>query len=223
MIQIYDGNGKGKTTAAIGLAVRAAGHQIPVLFIQFLKDAHSGEISVLQHIPGVYVLHAEHFFGFSFRMTEEEREISREEYRGLLTSAALFLSEHTEKIPEGSKNSAELCLLKNQAANKDPHDMKHQGDGKNLNDRNMNDSNSAYPDCLIVLDEVLHAVNAGLLEESELLHFLDEAKCSLGAEIVLTGTDPGEEISKRADYISEIRKVRHPFDRGILARKGIEE
>ncbi|MGN8816786.1 cob(I)yrinic acid a,c-diamide adenosyltransferase [Oribacterium sp. HCP28S3_H8] len=218
MIQIYDGNGKGKTTAAIGLAVRAAGHRIPVLFIQFLKDAHSGEISVLRHIPGVHVLHAEHFFGFSFRMTEEEKEISREEYRGLLTSAALFLSEHTEKIPESSKNPAELCLLKNQAANKDPYDMKHQGDGKNLNDRD-----SASPDCLIVLDEVLHAVNAGLLEESELLHFLDEAKCSLGAEIVLTGTDPGEEISKRADYISEIRKVRHPFDRGILARKGIEE
>jgi cob(I)alamin adenosyltransferase len=218
MIQVYDGNGKGKTTAAVGLAVRAAGHQIPVLFIQFLKDAHSGEISVLRHIPDVYVLHAEHFFGFSFRMTEEEKEISREEYRGLLTSAALFLSEHTEKIPEGSKNPHDLYLLNNQAANKDPYDMKHQGDGKNLKDRD-----SATPACLIVLDEVLHAVNAGLLEESELLHFLDEAKCSLGAEIVLTGTDPGEEISKRADYISEIRKVRHPFDRGILARKGIEE
>lgn len=202
MIQIYDGNGKGKTTAAVGLAVRAAGHQIPVLFIQFLKDTHSGEISVLRHIPGVHVLHAEHFFGFSFRMTEEEKEISREEYRGLLTSAALFLSEHTEKIPEGSKT---------------PHDAKHQSS------RNQNDRGSASPDCVIVLDEVLHAINAGLLAESELLYFLDEAKHSSGAEIVLTGTNPGEEISKRADYISEIRKIRHPFDRGILARKGIEE
>ena len=77
MIEIYHGDGKGKTTAAIGAAVRAAGHSVPVVFCQFLKDGLSGEISTLEKIPGVFVLLPEHCYGFTFRMTEEELRATR--------------------------------------------------------------------------------------------------------------------------------------------------
>ena len=60
MIEFYHCDGNGKTTAAIGAAVRAAGHSVPVVFCQFLKDGLSGEISTLEKIPGVFVLLPEH-------------------------------------------------------------------------------------------------------------------------------------------------------------------
>ena len=63
MIQIYHGDGKGKTTAAVGLAVRAVGSGLPVLFVQFLKDDTSGEIAMLQRL-GVETLHAPQMYGF---------------------------------------------------------------------------------------------------------------------------------------------------------------
>ena len=56
MIQVYYGDGKGKTSAAVGLAVRAAGHHVPVCFVQFLKDSSSGEINILKKIDEVTVL-----------------------------------------------------------------------------------------------------------------------------------------------------------------------
>lgn len=71
MIQIYHGDGKGKTTAAVGLAVRAVGSGLPVLFVQFLKDDTSGEIAMLQRL-GVETLHAPQMYGFVSRMCEEE-------------------------------------------------------------------------------------------------------------------------------------------------------
>ena len=60
MVQLYMGNGKGKTSAAAGAAVRAAGSGIPVIFGQFLKDSGSGEIQVLRRLPGLTLLHTPH-------------------------------------------------------------------------------------------------------------------------------------------------------------------
>ncbi len=79
-------------------------------------------------------------------------------------------------------------------------------------------SGAAYD--LLFLDEAVYAVRAGLLSEERLLAFLDGKPERL--EVILTGRDPSEELLMRADYISEIRKVRHPFDRGLRARGGIE-
>ena len=73
---------------------------------------------------------------------------------------------------------------------------------------------------LLFLDEVLYAVRAGLLDEKLLTDFLDSRPQNL--EVILTGRDPGEELLKRADYISEIRMLRHPISRGQKARGGIE-
>ena len=74
------------------------------------------------------------------------------------------------------------------------------------------------PDGLLVLDEVCAAVNAGLLPLEEVLSCLEAAAC----EVVLTGRDPAPELLARADYVTEMKKLRHPYDRGTAARQGVE-
>ena len=73
---------------------------------------------------------------------------------------------------------------------------------------------------LVVLDECCAAVSTGLLPIKMVTDFLDG--CPRELEVVLTGRDPAPELVERADYITEMRKVKHPFDQGVPARKGIE-
>lgn len=172
MIEIYCGDGKGKTTAGVGLAVRAAGHGFCVLFLQFMKDGSSGEIAVLKSISQIQVMHAHKFYGFTKNMNDEQKLEMRACYTKLLDRA------RKEMLQAGQ------CRI------------------------------------LIVLDEVIHACNHQLLDEKLLCEFLDE--CPSTAEVVLTGRDPSPELLQRADYISKIEKVKHPYDLGVPARKGIE-
>lgn len=72
-VHIYCGDGKGKTSAAVGLAVRAAGRGRKVLVVRFLKTDDSGEVAVLQKIPGITVVPCDRTFGFVFRMDEEQK------------------------------------------------------------------------------------------------------------------------------------------------------
>ncbi len=181
MVQIYYGNGKGKTTAAAGLALRAAARNWQVLFVQFLKDGTSGEIQVLRSLPDVAVATQQGKYPFFSQMTEEQKRQAGEEYRQLLERGHTFLQE-AEKADKGAGNVT----------------------GR-----------------LLVMDEVLHALRYGLIEEKEVLDLLSYS--SPKVEIVLTGYDPSEEILARADYITEMRKVRHPFDCGLVSRRGIEE
>ncbi len=74
LIHIYCGDGKGKSTAAAGLAVRAAGRGLKVLMARFLKTDDSGEVAVLQGIPGITLIPCDRVFGFTFRMTPEEKK-----------------------------------------------------------------------------------------------------------------------------------------------------
>ncbi|HJC44401.1 MAG TPA: cob(I)yrinic acid a,c-diamide adenosyltransferase, partial [Candidatus Mediterraneibacter gallistercoris] len=73
---------------------------------------------------------------------------------------------------------------------------------------------------ILVMDEFMAAYRYGLIPREEALTFLREKPA--GLEVVLTGRDPDERLVELADYVSEIRKVKHPFDRGIRARRGIE-
>ena len=74
---------------------------------------------------------------------------------------------------------------------------------------------------LLVLDEVLHAVNKGYIELEELLDFIKNKPEKL--EVVLTGRDPKEELLEIADYVTEMKKIKHPFDRGVASRHLIED
>lgn len=187
MIQIYYGDGKGKTTAAIGLAVRAVGHEIPVIFTQFLKSDTSGEISVLRAIDGINVIYPDCFYGFVSNMSNEQKERTRESYNKLINEIA-------QKIE---------CILANAA------------------DSGITEEDNRDVEMVVVLDEVLHAVNFGLLDEEKLLRLLKNYRDR--AEIVLTGRNPMDRLLELADYVSEISKQKHPYDRGLCARKGIEQ
>ena len=170
MIHIYCGDGKGKTTAATGLAVRAAGSGMKVLFARFLKNENSGELKILDSIPEIEVIHLAKSFGFYKYLSEEERIELRKVYADLWRQVV-------KKVQTGA------------------YDM-------------------------LVLDEFAAAYRYGLVDQDEAVCVLENRPETL--EVVLTGRDPDERLTKIADYVSEIQNRKHPFDRGIPARKGIE-
>ena len=86
-IHIYCGDGKGKTTAATGLAVRGAGRGMKVLIARFLKHENSGEVSALSQINGITVLPCLKNFGFYFQMTEEQKKEATEYYGQMFDKA----------------------------------------------------------------------------------------------------------------------------------------
>lgn len=170
LIHLYTGEGKGKTTAALGLALRAAGRGIPVLVLQFLKGSPTGELESLKSIPNITLLRGEEGLGFAASMTPEQRERSK--------------ARHDELLRRGLAAAREgRCGL-------------------------------------LILDEVTGALNRRLLEEAPLRAYLRDP--APGVELVLTGRNPPDWLLARADYITEMEKLRHPYDRGITAREGIE-
>ncbi|MCR5640178.1 MAG: cob(I)yrinic acid a,c-diamide adenosyltransferase [Lachnospiraceae bacterium] len=180
MIQIYCGDGKGKTSAGVGACVRAAGHGIPVVFAQFLKDDTSGEVEMLRQLPGVAVLHAAHNFGFWKSQSSEEQDITRREAQELLDRVEETMQRAKKRRPDAD---AEI-------------------------------------DCLVVLDEIMAAVNLGLLEKQQVMDFL--SRKGEQTEVVLTGRNPWEELVQQADYVSEVTARKHPYEQGIVARVGVE-
>lgn len=170
LVHVLCGNGRGKTTAAIGLMIRAIGHGRRAMLVQFLKNGLSGELKSLRTLPGIHVISGQESTLFSHVMNEEQRTATLEQHRRFLSVAVR--AARTGRID------------------------------------------------LLILDEVLDAVNTGMLPEFELLEFLRSRPP--GLEVVLTGRDPSAEVLALADYISDIHSVRHPYDRGIEARIGIE-
>lgn len=168
LIHLYCGDGKGKTTAALGLALRAAGAGKQVVFTQFFKDGSSSEIEPLAALPGVRVFHADTVRGFYRNMTQTQREQARKDYTALFRQV-------TQAAQEAD---------------------------------------------LLILDEIVSACNRGVVPEKLVTDFLREKPTRL--EVVLTGRNPSAALLELADYITEMRKLRHPYDRGIGARKGIE-
>ena len=167
MFHIYCGEGKGKTTSAVGLAIRAVGAGKKVYFFQFLKDGSSSEISVLRKIDGINVKCCEVCSKFTFQMTEEEKRSVYDFHNSMLEEA------------------------------------------KSL---------STDENALIILDEFCGAYNSGLVEKS----LAENTVFGSRAEIVITGRNPDDKFLSCADYVSEIKAVRHPYTKGVTARKGIE-
>ena len=170
MIHVYFGDGKGKTTAAAGLAVRAAGNGMRIMLVQFLKTDSSGERNVLHSLERVTLTACPAELKFTYEMDEREKQQAAAMYRGVFErSAAITLSER--------------------------YDM-------------------------IVLDEVFDVMNEGLLAESSVFEFIRNAPNNI--EIIMTGHNPPERFIDAADYVTEFKKIKHPYDRGIPGRIGIE-
>lgn len=168
LIHLYCGDGKGKTTAAVGLAVRASGAGKRVVFTQFFKDGSSSEVRQLKRLENIQVFHADTVRGFFWNMTPEQQAQARRDYTALFRTVA-----------EAAKNAD-----------------------------------------LLILDEIVSACGRGVVPEGEVLEFLRGRP--EGLEVVLTGRDPSAGLQSMADYITEMRKLRHPYDGGMAARKGIE-
>ncbi|MCM8819935.1 MAG: cob(I)yrinic acid a,c-diamide adenosyltransferase [Candidatus Omnitrophica bacterium] len=170
LIQIYTGDGKGKTTSAVGLAIRARGHNLKVCYIYFHKDSDRfgyGELKCLKKL-GVDI------FGFAkshphFCKKTKISEISDECHRGL---------EFIEKIFKEKKYD------------------------------------------VVIVDEIFISLRDGFISEEELIELLEKKPKNL--ELILTGRGATQKIIDKADLVSQIQKIKHPYDLGIKSRKGIE-
>lgn len=170
MIHVYYGDGKGKTTAAVGLAARAAGSNMKVLFVQFLKTEFSGERHTLSHTENVTLTFCPLELKFTFEMDEKEKLQVAKVFKGIFDSSVT-------------------------TALTDRYDM-------------------------VILDEIFDVINNEMISEAEVFEFVANAPVSM--EIIMTGHNPPERFIEAADYVTEFKKIKHPYDKGITGRIGIE-
>jgi cob(I)alamin adenosyltransferase len=168
LVQVFTGNGKGKTTAALGTILRAAGHGFRVFIVFFMKGNYKyGEYSTLSRLPGVTVA------SFGFRKLTDPANLKPEE----IEQARLALAAAREAMLGGNYD-------------------------------------------IIVLDEVNVALGFHLLEVDEVVRLIREKPPNV--ELILTGRYADAKIIELADLVTEMVKIKHPFDKGTKARKGIE-
>jgi len=170
---VYTGHGKGKTTAAIGLTVRAAGNRLRVCFVQFIKGQwKSGEREVLRSLaPSVELLVTGR--GFTLEHLRDPR---------------IPMDIHQDAAATGWQVAQHIVA-------DDTYDM-------------------------VVLDEILGAVSAGLVPLDELLALVRTKPPRL--HVVLTGRGAPPELIELADLVSEVQAIKHPYERGVKAQRGIE-
>ena len=165
LLHLYYGDGKGKTTAAMGLALRALGSGKKVVIVQFLKGGKSGEIPLLEQ-RGATV------------------------YRGKAGQKFVFQMNNAEK-----------------AATRD------------LQDRNLTVAMAQEAD-LLVLDEAGSAWELDMVDKDLLRRAVLQRPA--GQECVLTAHAASQWMLDAADYVTEMKCIRHPYQKGIAARKGVE-
>lgn len=170
LIHVYYGDGKGKTTAAFGLALRALGHGNAVCVAQFIKRGNSGECMALSAYPHCKLFYNHPTEKFTFQMNDAELEVTKHACTALLEQ--VFACAHEEHAS------------------------------------------------LLILDEAIGAMAAGVLEESAVLRYV--SKESLAFDVILTGRNPSDAVLAICDYATRMQKKKHPYDKGIKARRGIE-
>ena len=166
-VQVYTGDGKGKTTAALGLALRASGNGMHIYIGQFMKGQHYGELEALRDHPRITI-----------EQYGDVRCIHREE----------VTPDHVTQAQQGLAR-ARVAMLSGQ------YDV-------------------------VVLDEVNVAIWFGVLAVEEVLAFLDQKPDHV--EMILTGRRAPQALIERADLVTEMREVKHYYQQGVVARKGIE-
>ncbi|HHU86161.1 MAG: cob(I)yrinic acid a,c-diamide adenosyltransferase [Pelotomaculaceae bacterium] len=170
LILVNTGNGKGKTTAALGMALRAWGQGMKVLILQFIKGGWKyGELKAARKLAPDFEIRQ---MGEGFIKGEDDSS----------------LGEH--------RHAARQAL---ETARKEIASDRYD---------------------LIILDEVLYAIYYGLIKLDDVLELLGQKPEKL--HLVLTGRNAPPQIIERADLVTEMREVKHPFTQGIAAQKGIE-
>jgi len=171
LIIVYTGDGKGKTSAALGTALRASGHNMQVSMIQFVKSpTDSGEELAAERLkPGFEMITAG---------------------RGFVN-----IPGHTVPLPDHKKAAEEAFALAVQRIS------------------------SGYWD-IVILDEINVAVDLGLIDRERLLEQLRNKPEKL--HVILTGRNAHPDLVALADIVTEMRSVKHPYDNGVTAQKGID-
>jgi len=168
MVQLFTGNGKGKTSAALGTVLRALGHGMKVFIVFFMKGNYPyGEFSTLSNLPNVDVA------SFGFRRRTDPANLKPEE----IEQAKLALSTARQAMLSGNYD-------------------------------------------LVVLDEVNVAVNFKLIDVDEVVKLVNDKPPKV--ELILTGRYADARLIEMADLVTEMVKLKHPYDKGVKARKGIE-
>ncbi len=171
LIQVYTGDGKGKTTAALGQALRAVGRGYKVYMVQFLKGGDSGElISAEKLAPEFKIFRFEKKRGFFWTLNDEEKK-----------ELKLEIAEAFEFIKGVVQN---------------------------------NECN------ILILDEIMGVLHNGLLTAEVVKDLLEQKPDRM--EIILTGRDVPANILEMASLVTEMKLIKHPFDKGIGPREGIE-
>lgn len=170
-IHVYMGEGKGKTTSALGLAFRSIGAGFNVMMVQFLKNWYTSELSSIDMMGDRFKIYRiESKKSFTYNLNEEELNVLREEIKIEFDKAKSFIY------------------------------------------------SNEYD--LIILDEILGAIQGGFVDESEVIELMKNKPENL--ELVLTGRNASKDIIENADLVSRIDSVKHYYEKGVLARIGIE-
>lgn len=171
LVHVYTGNGKGKTTAAIGQGVRSAGRGLKVYMVQFLKSEDTGELHSCKKLGKNFrIFRFEQKRGFFWTLNEDEKKDLKAEVQQAF-------------------GFAEQLLLERQCD-------------------------------VLILDEIMGAICNQLVDEQQVCELIKNKPDNM--ELILTGRNAPESIIMLADYVSDIQSVKHPIDKGIAAREGIE-
>ena len=171
LVIVYTGNGKGKTTAALGLCIRAVGYDEKVCIVQFIKGSWKyGELDGIKRLAPNVELHQK---GLGFVGIIDDK-LDRSEHVKAAHQALTFAK---EKILSGKYD-------------------------------------------IVILDEINVAVSLGLIDVKDVLDVIDSKPELL--DLVLTGRNARQEVIDRADLVTEMREVKHPYQKGIMAQKGID-
>lgn len=171
LLIVYTGNGKGKTTAALGMALRAVGYGWPICIIQFVKGSWKyGELEGLKRLR-----------------PEVELKVAGAGFVGIIDDK-LPREEH-ERMAREALELVRITL-----------------------------ESGKYK--LVILDELNVAISLGLVSIEKVEEALDRAPRELN--LVITGRDAHERLIERADLVTEMKEIKHPYQKGILAKKGID-
>ena len=180
LVHVYTGDGKGKTSASLGLALRAIGNNLSVHMIQFLKSGYTGEIYSAKKLG--FVIDQ---FGVD---ALKEKQKHFEEFADR-TGRFIFQPDIKEKdaAVQGWEHAKKII------------------------------TSNEYD--VVILDEINCVLEKGLIPIEEVLKIVrDHGK----VELILTGRDAPKELMEIADYVSVVNRIKHPWQKGIIARKGIE-
>jgi cob(I)alamin adenosyltransferase len=193
LVQVWWGDGKGKTTAALGMGFRAAGHGYRVHLLQFMKGGADsvervrGEYNAIRTVPGFSYENLGHYGWVGLRDGSDDDDHAAQAQAGLERARELLAA------AESADLSSALPL------DGPPEDGMH----------------------MLILDEVLYAVSMGLLEETTVLDLIRSKPDRL--ELVVTGShEEPTFLTDEADLVSQVGNVKHPLDEGQRARKGTE-